>query len=338
MKDISLELLEKIRKDFTSRVTNSQRIKTLYKMIEDGSATYAEAEEYALLVGDALSQAFGNYLSSDILPDGKMYYNIADRVLRPLIEEDYSLISDAAVKVQAALNKKANLGIKVQTAALDTERVNSIINSVADADVFDDISWLLDEPLKNLFLSFVTNTLKENVEFQGKAGLKAQIIRKHEAKACKWCLGLAGTYSYPDLPRDVYRRHQRCRCTVLYDPGNGRMENVHTHKAVTSQEEAEVEARQFIGLKVNGTTVKKASGHALDQLASRNITVDRVKDTISSPLKVKTVSDKQGQRMMVVIGKKATLRIDPDTGEILTAYPTHKQTARQYRKRKEAKK
>lgn len=338
MKDIAPELLEKIRRDFIARITNSQRIKALYKLIEDGSATYAEAEEYALLVGDSLSQAFGRYLSSDILPDGKMYYNIADRVLRPLIEEDYNLVSDATVKVQAALNKRANIGIKVQTAALDVERIDSIIGSVADADIFDDISWLLDEPLKNLSLSFVTNILKENVEFQGKAGLKPRIIRKHEAKACKWCLGLAGTYSYPVEDRDVYRRHQRCRCTVLYDPGNGRMENVHTHKTVTSQEEAEVEARQFIGLKVDGTTVKKASGHTLEQMASRNITVDRVKDAISSPLNVKTVSDKQGQNMMVVIGKKATLRIDPDTGEILTAYPTHKKTAKQYKKRKGGKK
>lgn len=338
MKDIAPELLEKIRKDFTSRVTNSHRINTLYKMIEEGRATYAEAEEYALLVGDALSQALGNYLSSDILPDGKMYYNIADRVLRPLIEEDYNLVSDAALKVQVALNKQANIGIKVQSAELDTERIDSMISSVANAESYDDISWLLDEPLKNLSLSFVTNTLKENVEFQGKAGLKPQIIRKHEAKACKWCLGLAGTYSYPNLPRDVYRRHQRCRCTVLYDPGNGRMDNIQTHKAVTSQEEAAVEARQFIGLKVNGTIVKKASGHALDQLASRNITVDRVKDAISSPLNVKTVSDKQGRSTMIVTGQKATLRIDTETGEILTAYPTHKQTARQYRKRKEAKK
>lgn len=43
---------------------------------------------------------------------------------------------------------------------------------------------------------------------------------------------------YPDVPPDVYRRHERCRCTVLYDPadgknffktyirGNGRTENI----------------------------------------------------------------------------------------------------------------
>lgn len=35
---------------------------------------------------------------------------------------------------------------------------------------------------------------------------------------------------YPHVPADVYRRHERCRCKVEYDPGDGRRQNVWDKK------------------------------------------------------------------------------------------------------------
>lgn len=32
------------------------------------------------------------------------------------------------------------------------------------------------------------------------------------------------------MPKDVYRRHQRCRCSVEYYPRDGKIQNVHTKK------------------------------------------------------------------------------------------------------------
>ena len=100
MEDIAPQLLESIRREFSDKIAANPKIRALYKRIQGGKATYADAEDYAYLVGQALSQAFGNHLSSAVLPDGRMYYNIADRVLRPLLEEDHGIISDAAAKVQ----------------------------------------------------------------------------------------------------------------------------------------------------------------------------------------------------------------------------------------------
>lgn len=72
-KDIAPELLERIRKDFLELLGDS-------KVTQQ---TYVGAEEYAEQVGSALAEAFRRHLSSDVLPDGKMYWNIADRVIRP---------------------------------------------------------------------------------------------------------------------------------------------------------------------------------------------------------------------------------------------------------------
>ena len=60
--------------------------------------------------------------------------------------------------------------------------------------------------------------------------MKPKVIRKESGNCCKWCKSLVGSYSYPDVPKDVYRRHQNCRCTVEYIPKKGVRQDVHTKK------------------------------------------------------------------------------------------------------------
>lgn len=228
MEDIAPNLLEAIREDFTHRIQKNRKILTLYEAIQNGTAAYQDAEVYAYEIGEALSQAFGKYLSSEVLPDGRMYYNIAERVLRPLLEENHGLVADAAFRVQTALNQKAKIGLKAQKAKVNEDRIRGIVDKVSNAENFDDVAWVLIEPVKNFSQSVVDQTLKENVEFQGRAGLRPKVVRKAESKCCEWCSALAGEYDYPDIPEDVYRRHERCRCSVEYDPGSGRRQNVWT--------------------------------------------------------------------------------------------------------------
>lgn len=230
MEDIVPQLLQQLKSRFSEKIAADPKIRALHKCIESGNATYTDAEEYAWLIGQALSQTFGKYLSSEVLPDGRMYYNIADRVLRPLLEEDHAIISKAAAMVQTFLNQQAGIGIKAQTVAVNGDRLQGIIEKVSDAEVFDDVAWMLDEPVKNFSMNVVDEILKANVNFQGRSGLRPRIIRKAERKCCDWCSQLAGEYDYPDVPEDVYRRHERCRCTVEYDPGDGRRQDVHTKR------------------------------------------------------------------------------------------------------------
>lgn len=336
MDDIAPGLLEKIRASFIRNIQSDEEIQVLNQAIKSGAATYAEAEQFGIKVGEALADAFCEHLSSANLPHGKLFYNIADRVVRPLLEEDFELVANAAVEVQKALNQKARIHIKALTATVDTDRVDGIIESLVKAEQYDDIAWLLEEPLVNFSLGAVTETLRVNFEFHGRAGLNPKIIRKCEAKACKWCRSLAGEYDYPVKNKDIYRRHQRCRCTVMFNPGDGRRQNVHTQRWATTEDQAKIESRKIIGMKMsNGTTVKGVSKHAVDQISSRNVTAERMRDAISNPLTVtETRFDKLGRPSFQVIGRKATLTINPSTGKVLTAYPTHTETAKMYKRAK----
>ena len=227
-KDIAPELLERIRADFRALLGDAK----------PAADTYAAAADYAELVGSALAEAFRRNLTADALPDGRLYWNIADRVVRPLLEEEHLLVADASAAVQQALNRQANLGIAPQRAVLDTDAVDGLLNKVSTAKQFADVAWALDEPVRTFSRMVVDDTLKRNVDFQGKAGLRPRVIRTAESHCCKWCSALAGTYDYPRVPKDVYR------CRVEYDPGEGRRQNVW-NKTWTEDEDARQARREF---------------------------------------------------------------------------------------------
>lgn len=252
MEDIAPKLFEKIKKDFLKILEN----------IDSNAMNYIEAQSYAESVGSALAEALERNLSSSVLPDGRMYWNIADRVIRPLMEQDYELVSSVSAEVQRILNEAAGIGIKPQIAQLDADKIDGILNKISSAERYDDVAWVLNEPIKTFSRSIVDDTLKVNVEFQGKSGLHPKIIRKQESKCCKWCEGLAGTYNYPDVPKDVYRRHERCRCTVEY-AGTGKRQDVHTKQWKREQERDKIEIRKTVGLKEDTAEYTGLAGNIL---------------------------------------------------------------------------
>lgn len=154
--DIAPALLGRIRADFLRLLRNAA----------PSAATYPAALDYADLVGGALAEAFRLHLSADTLPDGRMYWNIADRVLRPLLEEDHALVADAAAAVQQQLNEAAGLRLLAQRVPVDEDRIDGILNKVCAAEHYEDVAYMLDEPVRTFSRMAVDDTLKANVQFR----------------------------------------------------------------------------------------------------------------------------------------------------------------------------
>lgn len=388
--DISPALLEKIQRSFQAAFDRDAQIQAVYRAIEAGTATYAQANEFAIRAGELLAEAFGAHLSSAVLPDGRMYYNIAQSVLTPTFRRNYELITGVTTSVQEALNAAAGLGLKAQVPAFNQDRLDGIINRVSSEASFDGVAWILREPAVNFSQSIVDDSVRANAEFQSGAGLRPKIVRTLRGKACDWCRALAGSYDMDELPDDIYRRHDSCRCTVELVSADGRRETIHSgaegkrryvkdkyggyeltqeakaaHRRemeataaeraraarkkriatwakkrqaglATAEERAKIEARKFVGLEVNGTQINSISDHVIHRMSERSISSDDILDAISHPLKIGDIKiDSEGRPSFSIIGKKATLYINSETGVMTTTHATHSKTAKKLKMIKE---
>lgn len=232
MEDISIELLEKIKKFFSSQIGQSERIKELLEKLNRNNVDYEDAHKYAIEIGELLAKAFEENIDASTLPKGKMYYNIAKKVVEPSLKDSFDYVSDFSIQTQKILNKQAEIGLRVQKPEFNQAKSNGIIRRLADAESYEDIAWILKDPVVNFNQSIVDDTIEANAKLHSKVGMHPTITRKVSGHACKWCMNLAGTYLYPDdVPDDIYRRHRDCRCVVLYKPTKGKyVQDVHSKK------------------------------------------------------------------------------------------------------------
>lgn len=248
-KDIVPELLELINSDFDEKTFNSKTLKKAIQALNDKKATYKDANEFAIEIGEILTEVLNTHITVETLPNGQMYFNIADRVLNSTMKKNFELISGYAVDVQSELNRTAGLKLKSQLPKINQSRIDGIVERLSTAEEFEEVKWILDEPIKNFSQSIVDDTARENITFQAKAGLKPKIKRVVVGNCCDWCREIEGTYEYADAPPNIYQRHRYCRCRVEYNPGDGRIQDVHTKVWIDPEREAKIEARKKIGIK-----------------------------------------------------------------------------------------
>lgn len=256
-KDIVPELLEKLENEFVNKYSKNKKINSAVKKIKTGKATHKDSNEFAYECGKILAEVFKENISTEDLPDGKMYYNIADRVLNDTLGRNYKLISDYSADVQTSLNKSSGLRIKGLKPPKNQDRINGLIEKVQEK-TYEETKWVLQEPIINFSQSIIDDTIKTNVDFHNKLGLRPKIVRKMNGKCCDWCKEVEGEYKYPNVPKDVFRRHRFCRCTVEYFPGDGRKQNVHTKKWQDIDAEEKLEIRKQFNTNYSNINYKKA--------------------------------------------------------------------------------
>lgn len=253
--DVLPGLLKEVQAKFEAEFGKSKVVEDAFKKLKAKKATYSTANNFAIEVGEILARALQSVVTADRLPDGKMYYNIAKRLLEPVLGNNYKTVADYAVKVQSDLNKKAKIGLNVKKPVLNQDRIDGLINRLSSEDDFSKAQRLLDEPVVNFTQAVIDDTIKINAEFQYSAGLNPTIERRTSGRCCKWCESLSGTYNYPHVPEDFYHRHQRCRCTIEYDPKTGRRQNSWSKKWYRS-DHSELERRRKMNIDIRDNNRK----------------------------------------------------------------------------------
>lgn len=223
--DIAPELLEAIQETFREEIQRSPIIKRYAARIAK-NGTMVDVNRYAYEVGRTLSNAFLVNLSTADLPNGRIYYNIANRIIPPMMQEEFGLCTDAANTVITRLNKGVRLNMQGMAPDINMDRINGIVDAVSSQEELGAALEYLQAPVENFAVHTVDDTVRHNAKIQYDAGLQPKIVRTSNGKCCPWCESLVGEYDYPVSNPEVYQRHENCNCVVEYRPTRMRAQNV----------------------------------------------------------------------------------------------------------------
>lgn len=261
MIDVVPELLSDIVTRFNTFTITDKRLRSISRRIRDGTATQVDGHAYAERLGVGASRALKECLTEERLPDGKLYYNIATRTVIPVLENNQTLVNNAASEIQKGIDAVDDIGLLPVMPEFPRERINGLIDKMtADNILLDAARVWIGEPIINNTEAFFDDFIKTNAKFRADAGMKTKITRIVSPGCCSWCEALAGTYEYGNEPREVYARHEYCRCSVTFQSGKT-SQNVWSKKTWESTPE-ELARRE-------GTRVETMTANERSQVLSR---------------------------------------------------------------------
>lgn len=228
------DTLQEIKDEFAKRCQADKEISSLLTRIQSGSGSYEDASEASRRLGSELSKIYTQKMRDAYDIDISANSGQIDDILRQTLKHDYDTITELSKATQESLNKTAGINMKAVVPEYNVNRTEGIISRVDEFSQrnLDAAMNELETNMVNYSMSVVDDSVKANADYQFKAGMVPKVKRiMHGFKPCKWCQAFAGTYEYPDVPDDVYRRHQNCYCTVTYTPvGSKKSQDVWSKK------------------------------------------------------------------------------------------------------------
>lgn len=132
---------------------------------------------------------------------------------------------------------------------------------------------------------------------------------------------------YKDFSKAADLPYQNDRHQVLKFDRSISQKSVWANKKVAS-------FNKMVGEKTStGIEIREVSKHFGERALERNIQVTDVRNALTNPLDVGKIKvDKQGRKSVKYIGEKATVTINPDTGNITTTYATSSNRVRRLKR------
>lgn len=242
------EILRKILRKYGVATDNIRQMQIIESKLKKHTATYADAEHYAQDIGRILTDVLREYLP-EALTDGKLYRAAAEVLVQQPMVTAGKDVADVSKRIQQAMNEEAGIGMNAIDPGLNQDQIDGIITGICNAESYDSYVERFMDQVAGFFEGEVDDFVRENADFQYKAGLSPTIERKISGKCCSWCAKLAGTYPYEDVRdrgNDVFRRHNNCHCQILYNPADGskKRQNVHSRQWTEDRDPAIIEARK----------------------------------------------------------------------------------------------
>ena len=133
MEDIAPKLYEKIYKSFTAKTKRNMDIRAFNVKRSEGRAEPEDVSLYARALGECASDALVENIREGELPDGRLYWNIAERVIKPLLEEVHRMVNEEAGEIQKLRDEEKNIHLNPIKADFPEERMRALLNGLMQA-------------------------------------------------------------------------------------------------------------------------------------------------------------------------------------------------------------
>ena len=255
------KLLRQILEKYGTAAADSRTLAAIAKKVTKGGGNYPDAQRYAIETGELLTDALQEYLP-EALTDGRLFRATAEVLVQKPMERAGRDVTKIAAEIQENLNQAAGIGIKGIEPELNKDQITGIITGICNADSYEAGKDEMFTQIGNFMEGTVDDCVRENADFQYRAGLNPKIERRADGKCCAWCSRLAGTYDYADVRdrgNDVFRRHKNCHCTISYNPGDGsrRRQNVHSRQWTEEGRDDRIQKSKIIDLDLQKFAYKK---------------------------------------------------------------------------------
>lgn len=130
MKDVAPKLLEKLNKTFGQKVAIDPQIRSYKKKLEVGKLTERDCALYIRKVVSIASASVTDVMKPKNLPDGKLYWNIAEAVIVPFLKGVIVQMNNIAVSTMKDSDKKQNINIKIQKLRYPDGQIRSYLNMI----------------------------------------------------------------------------------------------------------------------------------------------------------------------------------------------------------------
>ena len=138
MLDISQELYDDIRETFVKRKNADPFVSRVMDKIDDGNATLEDISHYARRLGEIASETLIDCLDEGKLPNGSLYWNIAEKTILPLMTLVHSMVNEAAMIVQQRIDAADGIGIKAEPGDFPEERAKALLQKIVDTSMKED--------------------------------------------------------------------------------------------------------------------------------------------------------------------------------------------------------
>lgn len=210
----------------------SGAVRELNKKIANGTAKYSDATALSKQLGTVTSKylkANAGEVTDELLGE------YADAVLAPVYRSMQKTSIAASKEVQRIFNKNAGIGLNPANVANDESRLTHIVDRFKEAETLNEVSFLMDEGVaENIARSAVNDSMRTNAKAMDKVGFETYVIREGSG-CCNWCAEVTGTYPINDAPKDFWRVHKGCTCTIEY-----KSQNKHTRISYSTDDKGRI--------------------------------------------------------------------------------------------------